>query len=353
MQPRRIFKTTIAYLAILLLAGCAARGSIAPLIDNPVTTGPHIANHNIFVASTRQFSSDPADYFSSDRSNTLKFAKLSISVPTGKQFEAAVQWPFGKADPRIHFAKTEDVKFSGKGAFINSINRALATKTGGDKAIFIFIHGYNNTFTESLYRLAQLKRDACINAVTIAFSWPSKAKFTQYIHDRESVAFSRDKLEALLKTVANANTDKIYILAHSLGSWLTMETLRQTRIRKDPKNKLFKKLRALALAAPDIDTDVFKTQLDSVGKINGKFFLMTSQEDKVLGFLSRLTGNIQRVGRIRDQGALSKKYGIRFPLVEKSKGSDRSGHSTFATSTKFLKIFRNWVRVASGKKCVR
>ena len=349
MQVLRLFRTMIAFLAVLLLVGCASRGSLAPLIDNVHPDLSQAVTERIFIATSRKFDpEDPSVYLSPKRSSKLQFASLNVSIPENHR-EGKIEWAVGRADPRINFAVVgKRQRIYNDNRFIAALNRQLATKSPGDRAIFIFIHGFNNTFAESLFRLAQLKKDAGIGAVTVGFSWPSAAKTSQYLYDRESAAFSRDKLEHLFKLVSRTKTRRIYILAHSLGSWLTMETLRQMKIAGN--RRFFSKLSALALAAPDIDEDVFKSQMERLGRLNRPFFVLTSQKDRALGFLSFLTGDIQRVGRIRDYQQLERKYGIHFPNLTNATGGDRLGHSAFATSPVFLKLFRRWVARASGRR---
>ncbi|VAV95007.1 Lipoprotein, putative [hydrothermal vent metagenome] len=342
-QAGRIFVVTFL---LLLQTGCAARGMLTPV----ALAVPQASVQKIFIASARKFDNDQAVYFSDKRSNNLLYARLDVSVPL-KRPEGEIQWASETANPAREFAIVGEQKIPGNGdLFRADLNRDLTTKASGDKAIFIFIHGYNNTFAESLYRLAQLKHDSDIEAVTVGFVWPSRAQLTGYIYDRDSVAVARDQLQKLFELTAQAKTDRIYVMAHSLGTWLTMETLRQMRIGNTRKSKkFFKKLKALALAAPDIDEDVFKSQLSRLGKLNVPFYVLRSERDQVLAFLGRFTGDVQRVGRITDTSGLTKTYGITFPSLTNEEGGDTLGHSTFATSPTFLALFREWVHRASGK----
>lgn len=341
-----LFQRFTTLLVIVLLTGCASRGQLSPLIDNVPTSGTNASIHNIFIATSREMAATKAEFLSGNRSTRLKYFDLNISIPNNRE-RGEIQWASGKADPDKHFALLNYRKIAGKDQFRRALNHALAQKPPGDKAIFIFIHGFNNTFAESLFRLAQLKKDVGINAVTIGYSWPSKGKASRYIYDRDSVAFARDQLESVLETAANTNTRRIYILAHSLGSWLTMEALRQHRI--SGKRKLFSKLSALALAAPDIDQNVFNSQLSRLRPLHKPFFILTSQKDRALGFLRFFTGETQRVGKIKTS-ALLERYGIRILDISCYEGGDRLGHSGFATSPTFLDLFQKWVARASGRK---
>ncbi len=194
-QVRNIFIVT---LFALVLTGCGTRGMLTPVTQ----AVPQAAVEKIFIASTRKFDNDQAVYFSDKRAKNLLFARLDVSVPD-KRPEGKVQWASGTADPSREFAIVGEQKIPGsRDLFRTRLNRALKSKSGGDKAIFIFIHGYNNTFAESLFRLAQLKKDADIEAVTVGFVWPSRARLSGYIYDRDSIAVARDQLQKLLELAA-------------------------------------------------------------------------------------------------------------------------------------------------------
>ena len=64
--------------------------------------------------------------------------------------------------------------------------------------------------------------------------------------------------------LAKTRVKSIDIIAHSMGTWLTMETLRQLAIAGD--RDLGGKLGYVVLASPDIDVDVFKKQMMRYGK---------------------------------------------------------------------------------------
>src|SRR5690606_26937046 len=100
----------------------------------------------------------------------------------------------------------------------------------------------------------------------VLFSWPSKAAITGYLADKDAVTFSRDALARLVERVAaDRHVRGVKLYAHSMGAWLTMESVRQIRIAKDERT--LGKLIDLTLAAPDIDAEVFLQQLRIVGHL--------------------------------------------------------------------------------------
>ncbi|NKF34100.1 alpha/beta hydrolase, partial [Pseudomonas sp. BGM005] len=66
----------------------------------------------------------------------------------------------------------------------------------------VFIHGFNNTYEDSVFRLAQIVHDSKMQATPVLFTWPSRAEITAYQYDKESTNYSRTALEQALRTLA-------------------------------------------------------------------------------------------------------------------------------------------------------
>ena len=114
------------------------------------------------------------------------------------------------------------------------------------------------------------------------------ADVTDYVYDRDSAVYSRDALEVVLQAlVKDPNVDSISILAHSMGNYLAIESLRQMSIRD---RGLSPKIRDVMLASPDIDVDVFRRQIAEIdaGPRPAQFTLFISRDDRALGLSSFL-----------------------------------------------------------------
>jgi len=84
-----------------------------------------------------------------------------------------------------------------------------------------------------------------------------------YTYDRESANFSRDALDNLLSTLdASPAVGEVYLLAHSMGNWIALEALRTRAIRAPAVASKRSKLKNVMLVAPDVDVDVFRSQLN-------------------------------------------------------------------------------------------
>ncbi|MET0678638.1 MAG: alpha/beta hydrolase, partial [Bradyrhizobium sp.] len=95
---------------------------------------------------------------------------------------------------------------------------------GGD--VLIYVHGFKQTFETSTLDAAQLADGIRFRGQTIAFSWPSKAGLFDYAYDRDSAMWSRDEFERVLNSVVTSpSAGRVHIVAHSMGTMLTLESL--------------------------------------------------------------------------------------------------------------------------------
>src|SRR5690606_31302625 len=118
----------------------------------------------------------------------------------------------------------------------------------------VFVHGFNTSFDDAVYRLTQIVHDSGYRGTPLLFTWASSGKAYDYMYDRESATAARDALEATLRLAASSGAERVDIIAHSMGAWVTMEAIRQMAIGGD--STLGGKLGDVLLASPDIDVDV-------------------------------------------------------------------------------------------------
>ena len=129
---------------------------------------------------------------------------------------------------------------------------------------------------------------------------------------------------------ATPGVGRVHVLAHSMGSWLTMEALRENAIGGHAD--LDGKLGDVMLAAPDIDLALFKQQMSRLGS-SIRVSVFVSRADRALSLSSRIAGDRQRVGSMdpsnaRD-GAELQKLGVR--VYDLSSFSDGFiGHGAYA-----------------------
>jgi esterase/lipase superfamily enzyme len=118
-----------------------------------------------------------------------------------------------------------------------------------------------------------------INGIAAFYSWPSKGKLTGYMADEATVEASEDYLHEFLEFIAEKKKDMgastIHIIAHSMGNRGLLRALNRLETEKKDK-KLFGKI---FLAAPDVDSDVFKSLAKVYPKIASGTTLYVSHKD--------------------------------------------------------------------------
>lgn len=138
-------------------------------------------------------------------------------------------------------------------------------------------------------------------------------------------------------------------MAHSMGNWVTVEALRQIRIsgKPVPQNKVGN----IILAAPDIDVDVFKSQLKRFGKPAKPFVVIVSRDDKALGISEFLAGKKQRLGEYSNDAELVDLGAVVVDMTD-VKALDSFNHGKFAQLAEMAPQLRGSVlrgEAAGGK----
>jgi esterase/lipase superfamily enzyme len=283
-------------LAVALLVGCEGR-PVGNLVEVSAVA-PGASTVDMMVATTRAPVSEPEGVmFGGERTHGLNFADITVSIPPDDHRTIGdIQWPaHPPGDPSRDFvtrrAATLDVAEI-KAEFDRRIARSKS------KQVLLFVHGYNTRFEEAVYRFAQIVHDSRADVVPVLFTWPSRGQALSYFYDRDSAVYSRDALEAVLTAlISDKQVRKIAVLAHSMGNYLTVETLRQIAIRD---NGLPRKITDIMLASPDIDVDVFRRQIAEIEQHDKAppVTLFVSQDDKALGLSKLIFGDEPRIGAV-------------------------------------------------------
>ena len=332
MKPALLREQAVSLLlsaaVILSMSGCASRPG-ADVLSSVSVKGDQTKLVTVYAATTRSRQSADANVFTTGRSRELNYARFDMSIPPDHK-DSNIEWPKGKPNPRTDFVVANQSMLSADG-FQKDMKAERRHRTVG-----IFVHGYNYNFQESLFRLAQMASDSDIDSVPILFSWPSQGTLTGYVADREAVLYSRDYLQQLILSVSrDKDNGQILLFGHSMGSMLIMETLRQLKL--EGRQDVLSRLRVV-LAAPDIDVDVFRTQLQVIGKMSPPMTILVSSDDRALYASSILDADNSRVGRldindpkIRDAAI---KGGVQIVDISALKTTDTFRHDRYASLAK-------------------
>jgi esterase/lipase superfamily enzyme len=321
----------IAVLA-LSLAGCGA-GSTSLYDAIAAERGNILAEHSILIATSRERAENPADVFDGRRADDLSFARVDITIPVTHKPGQLEQPGRNRArDANKHFAAKEVSVFRDGKGFDDAL-RARLKQTNG--RAMIFIHGYRTPFDGSVYRAAQIVHDSGYTGTPVLFSWASTGRTVDYIYDNNSATMARDGLENTIRRLRNAGARRIDIVAHSMGNWLTMEALRQLAISGETMASL--NLGDVVLASPDIDVDVFKSQLRRMGTPERPFIALISRDDRALQISSILAGSRPRLGDYGNDEELAA-LGIIAVDVSSLSSGDSLNHARFADNPVLIQL---------------
>ena len=322
----------ILMMAVVMLA-CSPRGTFVELRDIPpekaalaVESG---VRETIFVGTTRK-KTDGAYGFG--RADEAAFLRYDILVPLDRE-PGTVTWPRSakSADPTTDFLTLDTVPYATDADFRKDLKGAMGRR--GQRDVVIYVHGFNNTMAESVYRVAQMHYDLKVSGVAVHYAWPSRGSPLGYVYDRDSALFGRDGLEDLLHEVVQAGARRVVIVAHSMGGALTMETLRQTSIRGD--TAVLKALSGVILISPDLDVDLFRAQAHAMGGLPQPFLIFGNRRDTVLGISSRLAGNPVRLGNLKDLSAIGD---LQVTYLDTAAYDVGAGHLNVGTSPALIEL---------------
>ena len=275
-------------LVFLLCAGCGARGDFTQAAPGAVVGQPEA----IFVATTRL---DGPEGFGFERSDRASFLRYAVSIPTDRE-PGELNWPprSRKPDGARDFLVMDENRFATEMDFRLALKAEMAHR--GQTSAVIYVHGFNNTMAEGVYRVAQMHHDLEVPGVAVHYAWPSRGSALGYVHDRESALFSRSGFEDLLNEMVAAGAQDLVIVAHSMGASVTMETLRQMVLRDG--SPALDNVAGVILIAPDLDVDVFRAQARDIGELPQPFLIFGSSRDRVLGISATLAGSKGRLGSL-------------------------------------------------------
>ena len=202
--------------------------------------------------------------------------------------------PYTEVDGKIiedpeYFAQREAAKEVFREAIVEWLDKTPR------KEVFIFVHGFHNSFDDAAFTMAELWHFLGRYGVPIVYTWPAgHPGLFGYTYDRESSEFTVFHLKQTLKFIASfPEVEKINVIAHSRGTDVAVTALRELSIAeraagKDPEIEL--KMHNFVLAAPDLDAQVAGQRIigDFLASAAHRFTVYTSPKDGAIGWSRKL-----------------------------------------------------------------
>ncbi|MFZ5691428.1 MAG: alpha/beta hydrolase [Pseudomonadota bacterium] len=286
IHPTGSVARPIALLLLLVFvagsSGCAtAPGGVSAFAATGAQAGKSgIAAEPVLIALTTRNAVKGASarpWFGSQRANQPSNVRVHLSAPSEGAFAAV-----GLGDWSIKSVEPIPVGESFSAAPVR-------------RDVLVYIHGFNQSFETAALDAARLSDGLAFPGETMLFSWPSKNSLMNYIYDRESALWSRDALEGMFdELIADSSVGRVHIVAHSMGTMVAVEALRQLYDRRGAGAA--SRFGAIVLASPDIDMDSFTSSVARVGSLARKITVLTVANDRALGAMRDMAGGVTRVG---------------------------------------------------------
>ena len=312
----------------LALGGCAGLAATGARFDaSSLAVDP-----TLLVATTRKpvNGGRAKPWFGPERGSTVTAARAKLAPPDdGRLSLAAV----GLAD--WHIDAVEPVP--------GEVSDLLA-QAGGGSDLLIYVHGFKQTFETAALDAARLSDAIRFRGRTMVFSWPSGAGLFDYAYDRDSAMWSRDGFERVLSSIVSApGAGRVHIVAHSMGTMLTLESLRQLYARYG--DTVTGRIGAVVFAAPDIDMDVFASSVEHIGPIARNITVLTATNDRALALSRWMAGGMTRVGAA--QKAQLEQLGLHV-IDASQEGWGVINHDLFLTNDRIRQVIRHAVDNPTG-----
>ncbi len=281
--------------------------------------------------------------FGSDRARKLQLGEALITVPKVHEVPNVerpwvVKIPYfdvtiyaEEEDPKKHFT-VEAIRALSKDDFLAQVRARLhASEAYKDQAL-VFIHGYNTTFDNALYRTAQIAYDLDFDGAPFLYSWPSGGAVASYTYDRESAQASTPYLRQFLEMVTKETGAKqVSIIAHSMGNQPLMEVLRDLN-SSTPEGVTISQV---ILAAPDVDADSFSNLAQAIQGVAKNVTLYVASNDRAL-IVSRNFWGSYRAGDVPPRGPLVLPGIDTIDVTAASTDAFAINHSGYAANNKLL-----------------
>ena len=266
----------------------------------------------LFYGTTRNLTGDDrvnnyfGDSFEEDGTVLLKYGKCTVNIPPGHKIgeierpRKILFWSLNET-PRKHITVT-GIKPLTEMSFYNWLKQSVTETTS--KSALIFVHGFDTTFVEAAWRTGQITHDIPFNdGISGFFSWPSTGKSKlDYGRDIERADTS---IPAFIKFIEDlidkTGVKQIHFIAHSMGNRLLTRALNRLVAKRSFKDKV-QSISQIVLAAPDIDKDLFNTDiLPELRSVGERRTLYASDKDEALKLSKRLRTGLARIGEAGDK----------------------------------------------------
>lgn len=298
----------------------------------------------VFYGTDRGRAADPNRlHYGIERAERLELGRAMVTVPTVHKVPNierpwVVEIPYFKVkvweqkeDPAKHFT-VQDIGAMPEEQLLALVKERLGKSATFKDHAFVFVHGFNTSFDNALYRTAQIAYDLKFDGAPFVYSWPSGGNVSSYTYDRGSAEGAEPYLEEFLKLVVEKSGAKsISLIAHSMGNELLLRVLERRR----PVVPDGVTISQVILAAPDVDRNKFKNIAQQITTFAKGVTLYAASNDRAL-YYSGQFWRVPRAGDVPESGPMIVKDVDTIDVTSVSTDGLGLNHSGYAENPELL-----------------
>lgn len=250
--------------------------------DLPASTG---AIYPVWFGTNRRPAdgNDPAKGFTTDTDSETRYGRVDVLVPRSHRFGEIGNGFFKRLlrfDLRDDRLSVERINPLAEAEMWMQVQKEVerANAAGNTSQALLFIHGYNNSFTDAAIRAAQIGFDLKVAGATAFFSWPSKGLTQAYAADAATIEASESAITQFIVDFAKeSRAQTLHLVAHSMGNRGLLRSLQ--RIAADAEKRSVVHFNQIFLAAPDVDRRLFLDLAHLYPTFAGRTTLYASSRD--------------------------------------------------------------------------
>ncbi|GAB6126857.1 alpha/beta hydrolase [Humidesulfovibrio idahonensis] len=282
----------------LLLAACADKTPVPvppPAVQAPPPLAAQDWRRPVFYYATNRNALDVGPNgarYGGQRSREMSYGQLLVGA-TGGQADGSDLY-------RVNISLDRVTRMTHSRAF-SDIERAAARTPG--REVLLFIHGFDNSFDDAAKTSARIGVGIGFTGAMMLYSWPSAGSPASYLADRNNAYWAVQGLKDLLTDLTNSPwIGRVSVVVHSMGNEVLIRAYSElagecASTRGGCGN--LRKVRAIVLAAPDMDREIFLDQYAAkLTHLDARVVLYTSAGDMALTASALVQGgDYERLGK--------------------------------------------------------
>lgn len=296
---RRLSLLAALALATLLVSACADK-TPPPPPPPPVIQAPEpLAAQDwrkpvLYYATNRNYLGVGADgaHYGGARSREMSYGQLLVGATGGASDGTDLY--------RVNVTLDRVTRMT-RQRFLSDVERAAARTPG--REVLLFIHGFDNSFEDAGKTSARIAAGVGFSGAMVLYSWPSAGSPAAYLADRNNAYWAVHGLKELLSELtASPWIGRVSIVVHSMGNEALIRAYAELAGECAGSKSgcaALAKVRALVLAAPDMDREIFLDQYaQKLTSLGARVVLYASAADVALAASALVQGgDYERLGK--------------------------------------------------------